>query len=69
MELSNLVFVTIATALPRDQNFYKSCFAHCIHQPNLILKDLTLLDLLRLMLSKCHYYTPEPRFQTTNGED
>ena len=67
-ELSILVFVSMITALTGHQKFCKSCFPHCIHQPNVSFKALMLLGLFRIMLSKCRHYIPEPRFQTKNQE-
>ena len=68
MESSNLVFVAMVTVLARQQKFYKFHFAHCIHQRNLSFKALMILELFRIMLSKCRHYTPEPRFQTIHRE-
>ena len=48
MKLSNLVFVAMVTALPESKNFYKFCFAHCIHQPNLSYKALMISELFRM---------------------
>ena len=68
IELSESVFVAMITTLPRQHKLYKFCFAHCIPQPNLSFKALTILELFRIMLCKCRHYAPEPRFLTTNRE-
>ena len=48
MKLSNLVFVAMVTVLLQSKNFYKFCFAHCIHQPNLSFKALMTSELFRI---------------------
>ena len=60
--------VAIVTTLSWQQKFFKSYFTQCIHQPNLSFIALMILELFRIMLSKCRHYTPKPRFQTGNQE-
>ena len=45
MKLSNFVFVAMVTVFSQSKNFYKFCFAHCIHQPNLSFKALMISEL------------------------
>ena len=66
MELSKIVSVAIVTTSSWQQNFYKFCFPRYIHQPNFSFMSLMILELFRIMLSKCRHYTPESRFQTGN---
>ena len=60
MQLTNLVVVAMVTTLPRQGDFYKFCFAHCIHQANLSFKTFMILESFTIMLSKCHHQTPDP---------
>ena len=67
-ELSKYAFVAIATTFPWQQKFCESSFANCIRKPNPIFRAFIIPELFTIMLSKCRHYTPEPRFQTRNGE-
>ena len=35
-------------ALPRQGDFYKFCFAHCTHKPNLNFKTFVIFEYLQL---------------------
>ena len=64
--INNLMLVAMVTALPLRQNFHKSCFDQYIHQQNFRFKTSMIPELFRIILSKCHHSTLEPRFQATN---
>ena len=68
MELSKSGFVAKVTTLSRKQQLL-----HVLYRPrhpsiNLSLMGLLILELFRIVLSKCNHYTPESRFQTPNQE-
>ena len=49
-EFAMLVFVAIKTTFLWNKNVSKSCFAHCIYDPNLIFTAFIILELFTILV-------------------